>query len=161
MNVIQVIGKYTDRGKTQIIHKNTKWRHNDFSLEVHLLAIKLVSVVSTVHLVVRELIGTHKPSPRQGCRKNLHKSGGYTKGSLGATLHLVGVFLPQRVRNRPSLAGLSREELSTFPLGCFDRLLLYLGFKIPLYRADPRLQRVGRSRWSYRHHLTLLPSSST
>jgi hypothetical protein len=48
------------------------WKH-DFSPEVHLLAGKLVPVVSTVHLVVRELIGIHNPSPTQGSLKNLHK----------------------------------------------------------------------------------------
>jgi hypothetical protein len=36
---------------------------------------QLVPVVSTIHLVVRELIGVHKPSLTQGCRKNLHKRG--------------------------------------------------------------------------------------
>jgi hypothetical protein len=45
----------------------------DFSPEVHLLANKLVPVVSTIHLVVHELIGVHKPSHTQGRRKNLHK----------------------------------------------------------------------------------------
>jgi hypothetical protein len=35
---------------------------HDFSLEVHVLAGTLVPIVSTTHLVVRELIGT-TPSP--------------------------------------------------------------------------------------------------
>ena len=43
--------------------------HN-FSPEVHVLTGMLVPVVSTTHLVVRELIGT-TPSPSLGRRKNL------------------------------------------------------------------------------------------
>jgi hypothetical protein len=69
---MQVIEKYTNRGKRQIIHKNTKWRHNDFSPEVHLLVSKPLPIVSTVHLVAHELIGVHKPSPTQG-HGNLQK----------------------------------------------------------------------------------------
>ena len=43
--------------------------HN-FSPEVHVLAGMLVPILSTVHLVVRKLIGT-TPSPTNGRRKNL------------------------------------------------------------------------------------------
>jgi len=69
----QMIEMYTNCGKRQIIHKNTKWRHNDFSPKVHLLVGKLVLIVLTGHLVVHKLIGIHEPSPTQGHRKNLHK----------------------------------------------------------------------------------------
>jgi hypothetical protein len=48
---------------------------HDFSPEVHMLAGTLVSVVSTVHFVVRELIGT-MPIPTLGRCKNLPTSEG-------------------------------------------------------------------------------------
>jgi hypothetical protein len=47
---------------------------HDIYPEVHVLAGTLVPVVSTVHLVVRELIGT-TPSPALGHHKNLPKVG--------------------------------------------------------------------------------------
>ena len=50
-----------------------KKTHGDFYPRVHLVATKLVPVVSTVHLVVRELIGVHKSSLVQRRHKNLHK----------------------------------------------------------------------------------------
>jgi hypothetical protein len=43
--------------------------HGDFYPEIHVLVNTLVLVVSTVHLVVRRLIGT-TPSPHVGRRKN-------------------------------------------------------------------------------------------
>jgi hypothetical protein len=48
----------------------------DFYPEVHLVATKLVPVVTTTHLVVRWLISVHKPSPHVGRRKNLPTSEG-------------------------------------------------------------------------------------
>jgi hypothetical protein len=36
-----------------------RWWHSDFYPEIHLVATKLVPVVSTTHLVVRRLIGVH------------------------------------------------------------------------------------------------------
>jgi hypothetical protein len=58
--------KYQEKSITQLTQ--------DFSLEIHVLAGTLL-VVSTVHLVVRELIGT-TPSPTLGRRKNLPTSEG-------------------------------------------------------------------------------------
>jgi glucose dehydrogenase len=48
----------------------------NFYPKVHLVATKLVPVVSTTHLVVWQLIGIHKASPHVERHKNLPTSEG-------------------------------------------------------------------------------------
>jgi len=110
----------------------------------------------------------------------------FGRGLLGSILQLVGGVLPLRVRNRPSLAGLSNRsswESSTVRsstyMGADPHLIfqggveyksawvLFFGPRTPgctstLPRRGWTLPcRVGRSRWSYSCHLTPLPPPGT
>jgi len=111
-------------------------------------------------------------------------------GSLGAILRLVGGVHPQRVRNRPSLAGLSEGKYLLFSYGdCLISARVRESPTLPLYSEEglstsqfgvsvyglrtpgaggccrsvdgPRLRRVGRSWRSCSRHLTLLSLPGT
>jgi hypothetical protein len=50
-----------------------RWWHGDFYLEVHLVATKLVPVVSTAHLVIRWLIGITRQAHTLGTARTYPK----------------------------------------------------------------------------------------
>jgi hypothetical protein len=82
--------------------------HGDFSFEVHLVATKLVPVVSTAHLVVRWLIGFTRQAHTLGTTRTYPKSEGSSMtcyrwdvvGSLPRSMPMVVDYWWRCVRRR-------------------------------------------------------------